>query len=42
MNTTDDMKNEMDFFYQCKKYEYNHDYVKFLCKIDDAKEVNLI
>ena len=25
MNNIDDMQNEMDFFYHCKKFEYNHD-----------------
>ena len=30
MNTIDDKQNEKDFFYHCKKFEYNHDFVKFL------------
>ena len=25
-NTIDDMPNEMDFFYHCKKFEYNNDF----------------
>ena len=29
MNTIDDMQNEMDFYGQCKKFEYNHDFVIF-------------
>ena len=27
MNTIGDMQNEMDFFYHCNKFEYNHDYL---------------
>ena len=27
MNTIGDMQNEKKFFYHCKKFEYNHDYV---------------
>ena len=30
MNTVDDMQNEMNFFYHCNKFEYNHDFLKFL------------
>ena len=30
INTIHDMQNEMNFFYHCKKFEYNHDYVMFL------------
>ena len=26
-NTNGDMQNEKDFFYHCKKFVYNHDYV---------------
>ena len=32
------MQNEMDSFYHCKKFEYNHD----LRKIDDALLVYVI
>ena len=32
MNTIGNMQNEMDFFYHCKKFEYNQDFEK----IDDA------
>ena len=42
MNTIGDMQNEMDFFGRCNEFEYFHDFVKFLWKIDNAKEVNLI
>ena len=34
MITIDDMRNEMDFFYHCKKFEYNHDFVKVFWKND--------
>ena len=27
MNTIGDMHNEMDFFYHCNMFEYNHDLV---------------
>ena len=30
------MRNELDFFYHCKKFEYNHDFVKVFKKSDDA------
>ena len=29
INTIDDMRNEMDFFYHCKKFVYSHDFVIF-------------
>ena len=29
-NTIGDKQDEMDFFYHCKKFEYNHDNVKLL------------
>ena len=35
MNTIGDMQNEKDFFYRCNEFEYNHDFVIFLWKIDD-------
>ena len=35
MNTIEGRQNEKYFFYHCKKFEYNHDYVIFLRKIDD-------
>ena len=25
MNTIGDMQNELDFFYHCNEFEYNHD-----------------
>ena len=28
INTIDDMQNEKIHFYHCKKFEYNHYYVK--------------
>ena len=28
MNTIDDLQNEMDFFYHCNEFEYNHDFEK--------------
>ena len=36
------MQNGMDFYGHCNKFEYNHDFLKFLLNIDDAMEVNLI
>ena len=42
MNTIGDMENEKDFFYHCKKFEYNHDFVKILWKIDVALYVFVI
>ena len=30
MNTIGDMQNEMDFYDHCKKFENNHDFLKFL------------
>ena len=36
MNTIYEMRNEMDFFNRCKKFVYNHDFVKVSWKIDDA------
>ena len=41
MNTIVDMQNEIDFFYHCKKFIYNHDFVIFFQKIDDALLVNV-
>ena len=35
MNTIDDMQNEMDFFYHCKKFEYIQDFEQVLLKSDD-------
>ena len=35
VNTIVDMPNEKDFFYLCKKFEYIHEFEKFLWKIDD-------
>ena len=29
-NNIDDMQNEKEFFYRCKKFEYNLDFVIFL------------
>ena len=29
MNTIGDMQTEMDYFYHCKKFEYNHDFKQF-------------
>ena len=42
IKTIDDMQNGMDFDDHYNEFEYNHDYVIFLGKIDDAKEVHLI
>ena len=42
MKTIDVMRNEMNFYDYCNEFEYNHDFVKFLAKIDDALEVCLI
>ena len=28
LNTIGNMRNEMDFFYHCKKFEYIHDFDK--------------
>ena len=42
VNTIDDMQNEMDFYDHCNEFEYNHDFLKFVGKIDDAKEMHLI
>ena len=36
MDTIDHMQNEMDFFYHCKKFEYNHDFEIFFWKSDDS------
>ena len=36
MNTIDDKQNEKDFFYQCKKFEYNLDFEIFFRKNVDA------
>ena len=36
------MQNELDFFYRCKKFEYNHDFMKFFRKIDDALMVYVV
>ena len=29
INTIDDMQNEKNFFYHCKKFEKNHDFEQF-------------
>ena len=42
MKTIGDMRNEMDFYDHYNVFEYNHDFLNFLRKIDDAKEVHLI
>ena len=42
MKTISDMQNEMYFFYHCNEFEYNHDFLKFLWKIDDVMEELLI
>ena len=31
--TINDMRNEWDFFYHCKNFECNHDFVIFLVEI---------
>ena len=36
LNTIDDKRNEMDFFYHYNEFVYNYDYVIFLRKSDDA------
>ena len=36
VNTIGDMQNELDFFYQCKMFEYIHDFEQFFWKNDDA------
>ena len=36
INTIEDMQKEKDFFYHCKKFEFNHDFEKIFRKIDDA------
>ena len=36
MNTIDDMQNEKDFFYLCKKFEYNQDFEQIFGKSDNA------
>ena len=37
------MQNEMDFFYPCKKFEYNHNYVKLLRKSNyDTLELEVL
>ena len=33
IKTIDNMQNEMDFFYHCKKFEFNHDSEIFFRKI---------
>ena len=33
MNTIYDMQNEIDFFYHCNEFVYNHDFVIFFKKI---------
>ena len=33
MNTIGDMQNGMNYFYHCKKFEYNHDFEQFLVEI---------
>ena len=40
MNTIGDMQNEKDLYGHCNEFEYNHDFEKFLWKIDDALKVN--
>ena len=35
MNTIGDMQNEMNFYGYCIMFEYSHDFLKFLEKIDD-------
>ena len=42
MNTIDDMQNEMDFYSHYNEFEYNHDFLKVLWKIDDVMEEHLI
>ena len=42
MNTIDDMQNEKYFYNHYNEFEYNHDFLKFLWKIDDVMEVHLI
>ena len=42
MNSIDDKQNGKDFFYQSKKFEYNHDFVKFSWKSDYALEIKSI
>ena len=36
MNTIDDMQNEKNFYDHYNEFEYNHDFVIFLWKIDDT------
>ena len=37
------MQNEKDFFYHCKKFEYNQDFVTFSVKIfSDALEYEVL
>ena len=42
MKTIGDMQNENYFYDHCNEFEYNHDFLKFLWKIDDVMEVHLI
>ena len=30
------MQNEMDFFYHCNEFDYNHDFVEIFKKSEDA------
>ena len=36
------MQNEMDFYNHCNEFEYNHDFVIFLWKIDGALLVYIV
>ena len=36
VNTIDDMQKEKDFFYHCKKFQYNQDFEQVFLSSDDA------
>ena len=42
MNNIGDMQNEKYFYDHYNEFEYNHDFLKFLWKIDDVKDLHLI
>ena len=33
MNTIGDMQNELDYFYHCKTFQYNHGFEQFLVEL---------
>ena len=40
--TIDGMQNEMDFYSHYNDFEYNHDFLKDLWKIDNVKDLHLM